>query len=266
MTSSSVKNLSGVPDYEICELAPRHAHYCLLIPVINEGARILTELGRAQRAGIDKVCDIILCDGGSTDGSMKPETLELYGVNTLLTKTGPGKQGAQLRMGIHFALGRGYQGVLTVDGNNKDSVEDVPKFIAKLKEGYDLVQGSRFVKGGHAINTPAARYWAVRLIHAPIISLAARQWFTDTTNAYRAYSREYLTHPQVRPLRDVFSGYELLAYLSVRATQLGLKACEVPVTRAYPATGATPTKISGVKGNSELLKVLLNTLAGKYNP
>ena len=266
MTSSSVKNLSGVPDYEICELAPRHAHYCLLIPVINEGARILTELGRAQRAGIDKVCDIILCDGGSTDGSMKPETLELYGVNTLLTKTGPGKQGAQLRMGIHFALKRGYQGVLTVDGNNKDSIEDVPRFIAKLKEGYDLVQGSRFVKGGHAINTPRSRYLAVRLIHAPIISLAARQWFTDTTNAYRAYSREYLTHPQVRPLRDVFSGYELLAYLSVRATQLGLKACEVPVTRAYPATGATPTKISGFKGNSELMKVLLATLAGKYNP
>ena len=266
MTSSSVKNQSGVPDYEICELAPRHAHYCLLIPVINEGARILTELGRAQRAGIDKVCDIILCDGGSTDGSMKPETLELYGVNTLLTKTGPGKQGAQLRMGIHFALKRGYQGVLTVDGNNKDSIEDVPRFIAKLKEGYDLVQGSRFVKGGHAINTPRSRYLAVRLIHAPIISLAARQWFTDTTNAYRAYSREYLTHPAVKPLRDVFMGYELLAYLSVRATQLGLKACEVPVTRAYPATGATPTKISGFKGNSELMKVLLATLAGKYNP
>ena len=94
----------------------------------------------------------------------------------------------------------------------------------------------------------------------------AHQWFTDTTNAYRAYSREYLTHPDVRPLRDVFGGYELLAYLSIRATQLGLKACEVPVTRAYPATGKTPTKISGFKGNSDLMKVLLNALAGKYNP
>lgn len=266
MTTVCVKNVSGVPDYAVCELAPRRAAYCLLIPVINEGARILTELGRAQRAGIDKVCDIILCDGGSTDGSMKPETLELYGVNTLLTKTGPGKQGAQLRMGIHFALARGYRGVLTVDGNNKDSIEDVPRFIAKLQEGYDFVQGSRFVKGGHAVNTPKARWLAVRLIHAPIISLAARQWFTDTTNAYRAYSREYLTHPAVQPLRDVFTGYELLAYLSVRATQLGLKACEVPVTRAYPATGATPTKISGIQGNSELLKVLFATLAGKYDP
>ena len=266
MKTYSISNLSGVPDYNACEMADKHSGYCLLIPVINEGARILTELGRAQRAGIDRLCDIILCDGGSTDGSMKPETLELYGVNTLLVKTGPGKQGAQLRMGLYFALQRNYQGVLTIDGNNKDSIEDVPRFIEKLREGYDLVQGSRFVRGGRAVNTPPVRYAAVRLIHAPVISLAARQWFTDTTNAYRAYSREYLTHPGVRPLRDVFMGYELLAYLSVRATQLGLKACEVPVTRAYPATGKTPTKISGFKGNSDLLKVLFATLAGKYNP
>ena len=110
------------------------------------------------------------------------------------------------------------------------------------------------------------RYAAVRLIHAPLVSLGAQQWFTDTTNAYRAYSREYLTHPEVRPLRDVFMGYELLAYLSIRCTQLGMKACEVPVTRAYPATGKTPTKISGFKGNSDLMQVLLKALAGKYNP
>ena len=67
-------------------------------------------------------------------------------------------------------------------------------------------------------------------------------------------------------MRDVFEGYELLAYLSIRATQLGLRACEVPVTRAYPATGKTPTKITGFKGNSDLLKVLFSAMAGKYNP
>ena len=266
MSNFTISHVQGVPDYTGTAFAEKHSKYCLLIPVINEGARILTELGRAQKAGIDRLCDVIICDGGSTDGSMKPETLALYGVNTLLIKTGPGKQGAQLRMGIHYALQRGYLGVLTIDGNNKDSIEDVPEFITKLQQGYDLVQGSRFVRGGKAINTPKSRYAAVRLIHAPIISLAAHQWFTDTTNAYRAYSREYLTHPLVKPLRDVFAGYELLAYLSVRATQLGLTACEVPVTRAYPATGTTPTKISGVKGNGGLLKILFATLAGKYNP
>ena len=36
--------------------------------------------------------------------------------------------------------------------------------------------------------------------------------------------------------------------------------------RAYPATGKTPTKISGFKGNSDLMQVLLKALAGKYNP
>ena len=72
---------------------PKSSDYCLLIPVINEGSRILTELGRAQKAGVDRLVDIVICDGGSTDGSMNPDTLELYGVNTLLIKTGPGKQG-----------------------------------------------------------------------------------------------------------------------------------------------------------------------------
>lgn len=256
----------GVPEYTADVFAPRQSAYCLLIPVINEGARILTELGRAKAAGIPALCDIILCDGGSTDGSMQPEGLRALGVNTLLVKLGPGKQGAQLRMGIDFALARGYEGILTIDGNNKDSIEDIPRFLEKLQAGYALVQGSRFVRGGKAINTPPSRYWAVRLIHAPVISLAARHWFTDTTNAYRAYSRAYLTHPAVQPLREVFVGYELLAYLSVRATQLGFSACEVPVTRAYPRGEAAPTKIKGARGNANLLKVLFAALAGRYNP
>ena len=142
----------------------------------------------------------------------------------------------------------------------------MPKFIEKLMEGYDLVQGSRFVKGGKAINTPFIRTISVRLIHAPIISLTAHQKFTDTTNAYRAYSARYLKDNRVQPLRDIFMTYELLAYLSVRATQIGMKACEIPVTRAYPKQGKTPTKISFFKGNSELMKILFRNARGKYNP
>ncbi len=257
--------LSGVPDFTADAFAPKQTKYCLLIPIINEGERILRELARAQAAGVDRQTDILLCDGGSTDGSMEPGRLQALGVNTLLTKRGPGKQGAQLRMGLWWALERGYDGCLTIDGNDKDSIQDVPRLIAKLDEGCDLVQGSRFVKGGRAINTPALRYLSVRLLHAPIISLTAHHHFTDTTNAYRAYSRRYLTHPRVQPFRDVFAGYELLAYLSVRATQLGLRACEVPVTRAYPKGEKAPTKISPWKGNRDLLRILLANARGKYN-
>lgn len=261
-----MENIQGVPDFTLDEFFEKRSRYCLLIPVINENGRITAQLARAKRAGIAGLVDIALCDGGSTDGSTDLEKLKQAGVRALLVKTGPGRQGAQLRTGIWWALNQGYDGVLTVDGNNKDSVEDVPRFIQKLEQGYDFVQGSRYVPGGIGVNTPLARHLAVRLLHAPAISLTAGQRFTDTTNAFRGYSRRYLTHPEVQPLRDIFSGYELLAYLSVRATRLGLKACEVPVARVYPKAGKTPTKIKGVSGNWGLLKILAANAAGKYDP
>lgn len=259
-------NITGVPDFECAEFKSKKNKYCLCIPVINEGKRIATELKRAKDCGVSEKVDIILCDGGSTDGSTQIETLILLDVNTLLVKTGPGKQGAQLRMGFYWALQRGYDGIITVDGNNKDSIESVPLFIKKLDEGFDFVQGSRFIKGGIAINTPFIRYFAVRLIHAPIISLTAKKWYTDTTNAYRCYSRNYLTHPKVQPFRDIFVKYELLAYLSVRADQLGMKTCEVPVKRKYPKASRVPTKISVLSGNFDLLKTLFKNFRDCYKP
>lgn len=266
MKYSLYQDIMGVPDFECTEWLGKVHDYCVLIPVINEGDRILRELYRAYRNNISDIADIVICDGGSTDGSMDEKKLCRLGVNTLLVKKGPGKQGAQLRMGMYWALERDYKGIITIDGNNKDSIEHVERFIKKLEAGYDFVQGSRYLEGGHAIRTPLTRALAVRLIHAPIISLTAGEYFTDTTNNYRAYSADYLRCKAVSPLRDVFSGYELLAYLSVRASQLGFLTCEVPVDRVYPKSGATPTKISAVKGNSNLMKILISNALGKYNP
>lgn len=257
---------AGVPKFESIEYSEKIKDYVVLIPIINEGDRIIKELERALRFKVSEQADIVICDGGSTDGCTKAERLKTLNVNTLLVKQDSGKQGAQLRMGIWWALKRGYKGIITIDGNNKDSIEDVPHFIEKLEEGYDLIQGSRFIKGGKAINTPLIRDISVRLIHAPIISMTAHHRFTDTTNAYRAYSRRYLTDERVQPLRDIFMTYELLAYLSVRATQIGMRACEIPVTRAYPPKGKVPTKISFIKGNWELLRILFTNAMGGYKP
>ena len=259
-------NIRGVPDFESIVFSEKHSDYAVLIPVINEGNRILKELVRMKRASVASFADIIICDGDSTDNSTEHQRLRSLDVNTLLVKKGVGKQGAQLRMGIMWALERQYKGIITVDGNNKDSVENIPDFIRKLKEGYDFVQGSRYVPGGKAINTPFIRAAALRFIHAPVISAAAHFHFTDTTNAFRAYSAAYLRDPRVQPLRDIFNSYELLAYLSVRASQLEYRVCEIPVTRAYPKNQKTPTKISFLKGNAELMKILFNTVIGAYQP
>lgn len=255
-----------VPNYTANEYLPRENDYCVLIPIINEKGHIEKELKRAFASHVYQYADIVICDGGSTDGCTEKSELQKYYVNTLLVKNDKGKQGAQLRMGFDWALKRGYKGFITIDGNNKDSIEDIPRFIEKLNNGYDFVQGSRFIKGGKAINTPLFRLISVKLIHAPIISLTAHKKYTDTTNAFRAYSRNYISDIRVDVFRDVFDTYELLAYLSVRADQLKMKTCEIPVIREYPQKEETPTKIKGIKGNFNLFKILILNLFGKFNP
>ena len=260
------QNINSIPNFIANEYSSKKTKYCLCIPIINEKGKIEKELERAKKFNIDKIIDIIICDGDSSDGSTNEDILKIFGVNSLLVKKDTGKQGAQLRMGFWWALQRGYEGIVTIDGNNKDSIESVPLFIEKLEQGYDFIQGSRFLKGGKAINTPLIRHLAVKIIHAPIISLISKYKFSDTTNAFRGYSKKYLTHNNVLPFRNIFQGYELLAYLSVRASQLGLKVVEVPVMRVYPKKGKIPTKISFIKGNFALLKIIIKLIFNYYNP
>lgn len=256
----------SVPAFEALELAVRAGRYAILIPVLNEGDRIQTQLRRMHQLQLSKWADIIVVDGGSTDGSLAPAFLADVQVRAILTKIGPGRLSAQLRCGYAWALLQGYDGILTIDGNGKDGVETVPDFVEALDAGFGYVQASRFIAGGHSENTPLPRYLAIRLIHAPVLSLAAGQWLTDTTQGYRAYSATYLTDPRVQPFRAVFDRYELLAYLTVRASQLGYRVKEIPTSRAYPANEAVPTKINGIKALADLLLVVIKTLFGAYNP
>ena len=105
---------------------------------------------------------------------------------------------------------------------------------------------------------------AIRFIHAPILSIASGFHWTDTTQGFRAYSAKFLFSKRVAIFRDIFSCYELLAYLSYIGPKLGFKCIELPGKRSYPK-GQVPTKISTVKGNIELLKVLFKTALGRYN-
>ena len=182
-----------------------------------------------------------------------------------LLKTGPGKLSAQLRCAYAFALDQGYQGIVTIDGNDKDEPEALPRFITALEQGYDFVQASRFISGGVAENTPKSRDFAIRFIHAPLLSFASGFSWTDTTHGFRAYSRKMLLDTQLSIFRDVFMTYELLAYLSYRVPKLGHRCVELPTVRRYPQ-GEVPTKISSIRGNWSVFEVLLRACSGNYNP
>ena len=262
------RNKKEESKYKTMEVLKKQNQYSLCIPVYNEGNRILKELEKAQKAKVNEIADIILLDGGSTDGSISIENLKKFNVNTLITMKEKGiyKQSEALKAGFEFSIKRKYKGVITIDGNNKDGIEDVKKFIEKLQEGYDYIQGSRFLKGGKSENTPIIRYLAIKYIHAPLIRLTSHKKYTDTTNLFRGYSIKYLTDGRVQIFREIFRSYELSVYLSTRADKINLKTCEIPVKRCYPSRKKYSTKVGKIKGNFLLIKSLLENLIGKYNP
>lgn len=251
-----------LPKFEVQEFRKKQTKYCICIPVLNEGEKIKKQL--QKMLPYSNSADIIVADWGSTDGSTEKSFLKKMNVRTLLSLKSPGRQGTQLRMGFSYALKQGYEGIIQIDGNNKDGIEALPNFIKSLDEGFDYLQGSRFIKGGGAINTPPMRYLAVKFLAAPILSLGAGYWYTDVTNGFRGYSRKYLLHPKVQPFRDIFVNYELNMYLTVRANRLGLRTKEIPVERRY-AKGRVQTKISFFKGNLNFLFSQIKAALGVYN-
>jgi dolichol-phosphate mannosyltransferase len=253
-----------VPSFQVHEFGPRGSAYCICIPVINEGMRLISQLERI--AALNLATDVIVCDGGSTDGSNDPSLLSRAGIRTLLIKSGSGKLSAQLRILFSYALEQGYKGMVMIDGNGKDGVEAIPRFLSALNEGFDFVQGSRYLPGGCEENTPWDRKLASKLIHVPLLSIAAGFSYTDTTNGFRAFSDRFILDPSVQPFRNVFDTYNLHYYLSVMAPRLRYRVTELPVRRVYPASGPTPSKIGGVAGKLAILKLLLYTVMGRYKP
>ena len=253
-----------VPEFEETLWLGRKYNWCVVIPVINEGNRIKNLLARMSTLKIATLADIIIIDGGSTDGSLAVEALKNDDVRGLLLKTAQGKLSAQLRCAYAFALEQGYLGIVTIDGNDKDDPVAIPQFIEALKQGVDFVQASRFISGGVAENTPKIRDFAIRFIHAPMLSFFSGFHWTDTTQGFRAYSRRMLMDEKIALFRDEFMTYELLAYLSYIGPKLDYRCLEIATIRRFPK-GEIPTKISTFKGNLSVFVVLIKACFGVYN-
>lgn len=256
--------LSELPQFKATPFKERESQYALVICVKNEGDRLKKQLQNLKNYMIRGQFDIVISDAPSNDGSTEVDSLKNYDVACLISLEERGGLSSSLRSAFYWSIKQGYQGVLMMDGNNKDGGDALPLFYSKLQEGFDYVQGSRFVDGGRAVNTPMSRTFLIKFIHAPFFSLLCRKRLTDTTNGFRGFSRSFLLERRVGFYRASFCEYELPYFLSWIACRLKKRVVEIPVTRAYPKGQPVPTKIVGWRGYWRMLKPLVYLACAKY--
>jgi len=118
---------------------------------LNEGQKIKAVINRFNDY---TSYDVLIIDDGSTDGSLDNLTLPSE-VHIIRNETNQGA-GHGVRQILAYGKEKGYEAVFFVSGNNKDDPADVDKLKQKIDEGYDFVQGSRFLPGGAVWRSDAA--------------------------------------------------------------------------------------------------------------
>jgi len=165
---------------------------------------------------------------------------------------------------LKYVMDNNYKGVILVDGNDKDSLTQIPKFINAMKKDYLYIHGSRYCKGGRDINTPIFRKILTKYIH-PIFFYNKYFKFTDTANGYKGISRKFISQNKKKIFRNCFDYYNLQYYLTRLAIKKRYKVKEIGVVRKYKKIHyKIPSHASGV-GYFRVLKDLILTNTGYYD-
>lgn len=140
--------------------------------------------------------------------------------------------GYAIRQGIDYCIRNDYDIIVVMAGNGKDDPHDIPKLIKKIEEGYDYVQGSRFIKGGISKGLPLQReifnrFWPYfwRIITGKKIS--------EVTNGFRAYKTSIFSNPEIDIYQSWLDGYALEYYIHYCVLTKGYRFTEVPVSKIY---------------------------------
>jgi len=253
---------SLLPAFEEHTFVAGLSDYAIVIPVWNEGTRILDQLSRLRE--LNHGLSVVLVDGGSSDGSTEHSALIKLGVSTLLVTQERGL-GTALQLGIAYSLSKGCGAVITIDGNGKDDVRRIPVVASKLDEGFDLVQASRFLPGAEHRNTPRDRLLGIKYVICPLLGFRSGYRYTDPTNGFKGISRKLLLDQRVQPFRSNLRTFSFQLFLNYVAPRIGVRVCEIPASRHYPDDGTVPTKIHGFSARFKLLSEFLQTIIGRYD-
>ncbi|MGQ0537602.1 MAG: glycosyltransferase family 2 protein [Gemmatimonadaceae bacterium] len=201
----------------------REIELSVVIPCLNEAETLASCLEKAQvgvrRAGCRS--EIIVADNGSTDGSAEIAAAMGARVVHAISRG----YGSALRDG--FAAARGKY-LLMGDADSSYDFREIPQFVQKLREGYELVQGCRLPSGGGSV-MPGAMPFLHRWLGNPMFSWMARTWFKapihDVHSGMRAFTKDLYER-----LHQRCTGMEFASENVVKAGLLRARIAEVPIT------------------------------------
>lgn len=222
----------------------------VVMPCLNEADTLATCVTKALRAlqenGI--AGEVIVADNGSTDGSCA--IAERCGARLVPV---PAKgYGNALMGGIAAARGR-----FVIMGDADDSYDflEVPKFVTKLREGYDLVQGCRLPSGGGTV-APGAMPFSHRWIGNPMFSLLARWWFRAPIHDIYCGMRGF-TIDHYRGLHQQCTGMEFATEMIIKSSLGKARIAEVPITLHPDGRVAHPPHLKTMRDGWRTLRFFL---------
>lgn len=210
----------------------------LVTAAYNEEAKIGKVIERVPPGIVDEV----LCmDDGSTDRTA--EVARAAGARVVSIGAVKGV-GFVARMALAEAQAGGYDVVVAIAGNNKDSPEEIPLLLDPIAdEGYDFVMGSRFLAGGaFGGDMPLYRKLATR-VHPFLVGLFCGKRITESSNGFRAMRTSILDDERIDLSQSWLDGYEMEVYLLMKILKLGYRTTEVPCTKIYPPKSVGNTKM-----------------------
>ena len=196
----------------------------VVIPCLNEADTLAECVEKAQRAIAQHhiAAEVIVADNGSIDGSL--EIAERLGAR--IVNVPARGYGSALMGGIAAARGRF---IIMGDADGSYDFDEIPRFMEKLREGYDLVQGCRLPSGGGTV-MPGAMPFLHRWFGNPLFSHLARRWFDcpvhDIYCGMRGFAKSHYEQLEQR-----CTGMEFATEMIIKTSLLrGAKAAEVPIT------------------------------------
>ena len=206
-----------------------------IIPVYGDSETIGTVLERFEPGYVDEVCVVADKPGVVTLGAIEEAGRRIrVPIKTIQNPVRKGI-GHAIRQGYRYALENNFELIVIMAGNGKDDPREIPRLTAPIiDEGYDYVQGSRFLPGGRREKNPFLRSIFTRLF--PYVwSFMTGVRCTEVTNGFRAYKATIVEDSRIDLWQSWLDGYELEYYLHYKVLTLGYRFTERPVSKDYSA-------------------------------